>query len=157
MLPGTAKTIRSPLALLEIIHYVETNLHDGYHYELRNALHRVQQERRMPPIPARYEYLSLIIRIDQSHQIAHYNAMLVAQAGAREHQCGEPGVGQVHRNSGRDEVGFSRLNRHDMLDASAQVEACGTGGRIGGQLVFQAWIENLDIYFLHELKFCYLS
>ena len=76
--------------------------------------------------------------------------MLVAEAGAREHQCGEPGVGQVHRNSGRNKVGFSRLNCHDMLDAGAQVEAGGAGGRIGRQLVFQARIENPDIYFLRK-------
>ena len=78
MLAGAAKAVRTPVAWLEIIYYVESNLYHWHDNKLRNPLQWVQQERNLATVPAGYKYLALIIRIDSADQIPHHNPMLMA-------------------------------------------------------------------------------
>ena len=52
MFAGTAKAIRAPVTLLEVIYHVKTHLYHRYHDKLRDALQRIQGERDMSAIPA---------------------------------------------------------------------------------------------------------
>ena len=105
----TAKPICATLSFLEVIYNVEPHLYDWYHHELRNAFQRIQQKRSTPPVPAGYEYLSLIIGIDQAHEISHHNAMLVPQPRTGDYYCGEPGIVKVNRDASGNEAGLHRV------------------------------------------------
>ena len=85
-----------------------SHLHHGDHHELRDALERVHHERLAAAIPARDEDLALVVRVDEAHEVAQHDAVLVAQAGARDEDRGEPRIAEVDREPRRDQRRFAR-------------------------------------------------
>jgi len=65
------------MALLEIVHDIEGGLYYGHDDHLCETIQRVQCEGRVAPVPGGYKELSLIIGVDQPHEIAHHDAMFV--------------------------------------------------------------------------------
>ena len=80
MLARAAKASGAPCAQGELLHDIELRLHHRHDDQLRHAFHGHERERDLTAIPQRNKYLSLVIRIYQSHQIAQHDAVLVSQA-----------------------------------------------------------------------------
>src|SRR5690348_17074993 len=80
VLAGGSEAARAALALLERVDDVERDLHHRDHHELRDALERLHDERLLAAVPARDEHLSLVIGIDEAHQVAEHDAVLVPEA-----------------------------------------------------------------------------
>ena len=69
----------------KILDDLEVCLHDGDEHHLRESRARLDIERLVAPIPRRHEYLPLVVRIDQSHEIAQHDAVFMPQARARQY------------------------------------------------------------------------
>lgn len=136
MFAGAAKAILATVTLFKVLHHIEIHLHYRHYHQLRDPLQRIQQERRVPTIPAGDKYLPLIIGVDQSDQIAQDYAMLVAQPGARQNYCCESGVSKMDGDAGGDKAGFPRLDSHHMFSAGTQIKARRIGSGIGWKLSF---------------------
>ena len=67
---GRAKPTTAALAFTELLHNVEPNLDNRYHYHLRNALTHLNCVGFIASVPAGNHQLPLVVRIDQTHQIA---------------------------------------------------------------------------------------
>ncbi|MNC87128.1 hypothetical protein D3C83_28290 [compost metagenome] len=76
--------------------------------------------------------------------------MLVAQAGSRQHDSGETGIGEMDGDSRGNEFGVSGRQSERRIDAGAQIEPGGTRRRVVGQLLAQARIEDPDVDFPHN-------
>ena len=123
-----------PRRLLEMGDFPERCVHDGHDHHLREPVERLQRERLGPAIPAAHHQLALVIRIDEAHQVAEHDPVLVPQPGPGKDQRREPGIADVDRDPGRDQRRFSGRKRQRRVDARPQVEARGTGGRVRGQV-----------------------
>ncbi len=104
-----AEPPRTTSAFLERIHHIELRLNYWNDHELRDALSRLDTKRLSTPIPAGNQKLSLIIRVDQTDQIAEHDTVLVAEARTRKDDGGEPGVLQIDGQTGRNQLTFPRL------------------------------------------------
>ena len=78
---GVPEPARSAAAGLELVDQLEPRPHDRHEHHLGEPLADGDSERLSPPIPARNQHLSLIVRIDETHQIAQDDAMFVAEPG----------------------------------------------------------------------------
>src|SRR5580658_6537407 len=128
----------------EILHDLELHLHDRDHHELRDALARADRERLRAAIPAGHHELSLVVRIDEPDEVAEHDAVLVTQTRARQDHRGKPGIVEVDREAGRNELGTACGERQRRIEAGAQVEAGRAAGRVLRQreLPPQAWVED---------------
>src|SRR5690606_27672405 len=81
---GMPEAASTTLAALELADTFQLRLHHRHQYQLGDALTRLDGEGLMAAVPAGHHQLALVIRIDQPHQIAQHDAVLVAQAGARQ-------------------------------------------------------------------------
>ena len=120
---------------------------DRHDYQLREAFHRIQHERRFAAIPRRDHQLALVIGIDQTDQIAQHDAVLMAQTRTRQDQRRIARIADGNREARRHEGGFARLQRQRFVETCAQVEARAAGRRVGGELIAHARIENLQVEF----------
>jgi hypothetical protein len=71
----------------EVRDNLQFNLHDWDDHELRDTLARLQSEGLVASIPARNHELALVVRIDQTDEIAEHNAVTVAQPRAWQNHC----------------------------------------------------------------------
>ena len=79
-----AEPTRTTLAFVEIFNDIELYLCDRHEQHLRDSLARLNLITLRTTIPARDEYLSLVVGIDKARQIAQYQPVFVSQAGARQ-------------------------------------------------------------------------
>ena len=63
-------------------------MHDRNNDKLRQALYRLQRVVVLAAVPAAHHKLALIIGVDEADEIAEHDAVLVAQARARQNQRG---------------------------------------------------------------------
>ncbi len=138
-----AKPTRTTLTLVEIFNDIELYLYDRYEQHLCDSLARLHLITFRTTIPARDEYLSLVIGIDQAGQVAEYQSMFVSQAGARQQYCRKRWIAYVNRDPGGDENCCAGLHRDDVVNDSAHVERRGAIGRIvrHRDAVSDAWVE----------------
>ena len=80
-------------------------------------------------IPAGHHQLPLVIRVDQADQIAEHDAVLMAEARARQDHRGQSRILHVDRQSGRDQLGRARARAAAASQAGAQIEP---GRAVGG-------------------------
>jgi len=78
MAAGMPETTLSAVAFGEIFHLFKGDLHNGYKHQLRDTFADFDSECGVTAVPARYQQLPLIVRIDQADQIAQYNAVFMA-------------------------------------------------------------------------------
>lgn len=74
-----AKTAGTPLTFAEFINDIKVDLRHGYENHLRDAIPNSDLKGRLAPIPEGDKNLALIIRVDESDQIAKDDAVLVAE------------------------------------------------------------------------------
>ena len=98
-------------------------------------------------IPARHHELSLVVRIDEPDEVAEHDAVLVTQTRARQDHRGEPGIVEVDREAGRNELGTACGEQQRRIEAGAQVEAGRAAGRVLRQreLPPQACVEDAHL------------
>jgi len=131
------------------------NLKLGFHHRdenhLGNPVTRFNRECLMTAVPARYEYLALIVRIDQSHEIAEHDPVLVAKAGTRQQNGSETRVGNMNGQAGGNELGFSRFQYQWLFQARDHVEARSPVGTIArkGKASADARVEDFECDFFH--------
>src|SRR5690242_9292375 len=130
---GVAEAARTARRGAELRHHLELHLHHRNDYQLRNALARTDGERLSAPIPAGQHQLTLVVRVDQPHEIAEHDAVAMAESGARQNKCSEPWVAQVNGKPGRNELGLAGRERERRCEARAQVESRRPLGSVGGQ------------------------
>ena len=82
-------------------------------------------------------------------EISENDAVLVAQAGARQDHRREARIGQVNGDPRRYEHGVARMDFYRALDARAQVKASRAGGRVMRRAVVQTWVEESDVDSVH--------
>ena len=71
--------------------------------------------------------------------------MLVAQSAAGKDHRSKSGIPEMNREARRDQFRLSRLQRERCIDTRTQIESCGPGGCVAGQVVPHALVEHLDI------------
>ena len=91
--------------------------------ELRDALARLHAKRLRAAIPARDHELALIIGVDEPDEIAEHDAVLVAEAGARQHHRCQIPIAQMNRDPRGDKFGAPGRQLHCLIDARTQVKA----------------------------------
>ena len=70
-------------------------------------------------VPDRDHDLPLVVRVDQADEVAEHDAVLVAEARARQDQRGEARIGEVDRDAGRDQLAVAGL----AASAAASMQA----------------------------------
>jgi aspartokinase-like uncharacterized kinase len=88
---GAAEASGTTFAGGKLVDHVESDLHHRHHDQLRQAIQRIQREGIVTTVPGGNEYLALVIRIDQAHQVAQHNAMLVSQPERGRIMAASPG------------------------------------------------------------------
>jgi len=79
-----AEATRTTLTFAEFFNDIELYLCDRHEQHLRDSLARLNLITLRTTIPARDEYLSLVVGIDKAGQVAEYQPVFVSQAGARQ-------------------------------------------------------------------------
>ena len=154
---GAAETACTARALREFVDEVETYLDDRHHDKLGDSFHRIQSESYRAAIPQGDQNLSLVIRVDQSDKVAEDDAVLVAHTGARQHHGCQAWVPQVNCDARRNQLSLARLQDDRGIDAGPQIESGGPGSGVGGQLVTQARVQDLDVDVVHRISSCWDS
>ena len=78
MAAGMPEATLSAVAFGKIFHLFKSDLHNRYKNQLRDTLADLDDEGGVTAVPARYQQLPLIVRINQADQIAQYNAVFMA-------------------------------------------------------------------------------
>ena len=78
-----AKTTCAALTFVKFLNQFKVRLHHRHQHQLSNTLAHCDIESRLATVPARHHQLTLIVRVDQAHQVAQHDAVLMAQARAR--------------------------------------------------------------------------
>ena len=73
----------APVAGIELVHDIERDLLDRYEHHLCNAFPGLYLVTLATAVPARDEHLPLVIRIDETGQVAEHQSMFVAKTGSR--------------------------------------------------------------------------
>lgn len=142
----TAETAFPALAGGKFVHDFKFGLYDGYDNHLGDAFERFDGKRCVAPVPNRNFELALIVGIDEAEQIAQNDTVFVSQPGARQYHGGVARVGQMNRQTGRDEECFARLDGGGRVYTGAQVEPGRAGRGIRGQLFGHFRIKDFDFY-----------
>ena len=120
----------TPVAGVKLFHDIEFDLFYRDEDHLCDALARLHLVGIAATIPARYEHLSLVVRIDQASQVPEHEPMFVPQARARQQDCRERRIGHMNRETSWHEHRITGVNGQGLVDARAHVEARRTIGRI---------------------------
>src|SRR5450830_1371902 len=104
MFAGAAETTRAAVAGVEVFDHVQFNLQHRDDDQLRQPFHRLHHEFGLAAVPGRDHQLALVVRVDQAHQVPEDDAVLVAQAAARQDHGGVGRVADVYGQAGRYQV-----------------------------------------------------
>ena len=103
-----AKSAAASLAGGKFLHHLELHLHDRDHDQLSNALTGLDLKVNTASIPAGDHHLALVIGVNQAHQIAQNDPMLVPQTGTgQEHGC-QPRIFDMQGKPRGDQLGITR-------------------------------------------------
>src|SRR2546427_1965726 len=133
------------LARGKFLDHVQLHLHHRHDQELRDAVHRVDRERLFRPVPDRYHDLTLVVGVDQAHQIPKNDAVLVPEPGARQNDRGKFRIGEVDGDTAGNQFRRSRSERERLVDTGAEIETRRTGGGGLRQAIAQPRGEDPDV------------
>ena len=130
---GVAETALTAVAFLEFLDDAELRLHDRNEHHLGDAIAGFNGERFAAAIPYGNEYLSLIIRVDESHEVPEHDAVFVSESRTWQQHRGETGFADMngdgkdteammtahslllhHRKMIRDGISFAKENVQDL-------------------------------------------
>src|SRR5690606_28239464 len=144
---GAAEAPGAPFARGEFLDDVEADLQDGDDQQLGDPFEGLDREGGVAAVPDRYHQLALVVRIDQADEVPEDEAMLVAEAGARQYQRGEARIADVDRDAGRHQCARPRGERQRLVEAGAKVEAGAARAAVGGQPLAHPGVEDLEFDF----------
>src|SRR5690606_32206487 len=144
---GAAEAPGAPFARGEFLDDVEADLQDGDDQQLGDPFEGLDREGGVAAVPDRYHQLALVVRIDQADEVPEDDAMLVAEAGARQYQRGEARIADVDRDAGRHQCARPRGERQRLVEAGAKVEAGAARAAVGGQPLAHPGVEDLEFDF----------
>jgi len=120
-----AEATIAPIRIVEFIDDIECHLLNGHKHHLGDTLTRFDLVGISPSIPDGYEYLALVVRIDEPGQVTEYKTMLVTQPGSRQQNRSEASVTNVDGQSGWNQDSVSGCHGHRLVNTRAHVEARG--------------------------------
>src|SRR5699024_6048552 len=97
----------------------------------RDTFTNVDRKGGIAPVPAGNHQLTLIVRINQSHQIAKHNAMLMTQPAPWQNHGRERWVLNMDGQPGFDQLCLTRIQGERSIQAGAQIQS---GRAVGGIL-----------------------
>ena len=106
-----AKTTFATRTLAKFLYDGKSHLFYRYKYHLSDALTGLDFIGLLTAVPAGNEYLALVIRIDQSGQIAQDQSVFVAKTGTRQQHGRQRIVADVDCQSCRDQHSFAGVHR----------------------------------------------
>src|SRR5690606_18121628 len=129
----------------------ELGMQDGNEQHLGDAVARRDGERLLAAVPARDEHLSLVVGVDDTHEIAQHDAVLVAESRARHEDGRNVAIRDVQREAGGDQRAFAGSERLRRLEAGTDVHSRRTVRLTlrQGELIAQSRIDELDLYAWH--------
>jgi hypothetical protein len=132
----------------EVLDHVEIHVHHGHENHLRDAIARIDRERRRAPIPAGHQQRALVVGVDQADEIAEHDAVLVSKPGARQQHRRQFRILDVNRYARGNELGGARDERERRIEAGAKIHAGRAGSRVMGQreLASDARIEDAHFH-----------
>jgi NADH dehydrogenase/NADH:ubiquinone oxidoreductase subunit G len=89
-------------------------------------------------VPAGDHQWPLVVRVDEPHEIAEHDAVLMAQSRARQDYCCEPGVIKMNGKAGGNEFRASGSERQWRIVTGAQIQAGRAVGGVSGQREFDS-------------------
>jgi len=101
---GATKSSDPPVAFREFFYNPEFRMHHRYNDQLSNAVERLDGVLDPTAIPTTHHQRPLVIRIDQTYEIAQDNSVVMSEAGARKDDGGEPGIGDMDGYAGGDQL-----------------------------------------------------
>jgi hypothetical protein len=110
---------------VEVLHHFKVYLNDRHHDELCDALAWLQGEGLLTAVPAGDHKLALIVRIDESHEIAEHDAVTVAESRTWQNDGGQPRIGQIDGKPGGNELRLPGGELERRIKARPKVKACG--------------------------------
>jgi len=88
-MPGMSKAAGAASALGKFLDDLKLYLHNRHENHLRNPRTRLDDEGIITAVPARYEHLTLVVRVDQPDEIAQHDTVLVPKARPRQENCSQ--------------------------------------------------------------------
>ena len=79
---GVAEAAAAAAAVGEVVHEVERRTGDGLDEQLGDALAEGDGVGRVAAVPDGYFQLALVVAVDEAGEVAQYQAVFVAEAGA---------------------------------------------------------------------------
>ena len=142
--PRAAESARAARALGKVVHHFKGSLNHGQHNHLRDALHRFDFKGLAAPVPQRYHQLALIVRINQSDQIAQHNAVFVPQPRTRQDGGGKIGAADVDGDAGGYQPRFARAQNNGFIQTGAQIQACAARRGVLRQMFRHFRVEDFE-------------
>ena len=75
------------------------------------------------PVPAGNIDLTLVVTVNQTHQVTQHQTVFVTQPGPRQDDRCHTRIGYVHGEAGRYQLGFARMNNGSAFNTRAQVHS----------------------------------
>ena len=88
----------------ELIDHIQMKLQHRYEHQLCDAIQRLDGKGRNAAIPQGHLQFALIIRINQTNEIAQHDAMLGTEAGARQDYRGVSRIANMDRQTARESL-----------------------------------------------------
>ena len=107
---------RSPITIDKLVDNLKSSPHHRHEHHLCNPFAGLYGEGLMAPIPAGHIKLALVIRINQSDQIAQHDTVLVAQTGAWQQYRRQTRVGDMDGYAGGQQFGLSGLQMQRFVE-----------------------------------------
>jgi hypothetical protein len=123
----------------EVIDDVECHSPNGYEYQLCNAIAGFDYYIAFATVPDGHHQLSLVVRIDQTDQVAQHDPLFMAEARPGQNHGSQFRIGNMDRDSGWDELRFPRLDADVLIGAGAKIHPGSAIGRVFGQGVLVSY------------------
>ena len=146
-----SKSTRGSLAWGERFDNFKLGLNDRDQNKLCQALTNGNLERFMASVPAGDLDLTLVVRINQTHQVAEYDPVLMPKTRAREDHCGQCGIFNMQGQSCGNELRLPGIQRQGRIKASPKVKPCRAWRCVLWQwdALSKSWVKNLELNVLH--------
>lgn len=138
----------APLGGGEVVDDRKARLYDRDEHQLGDSVASFDFESCQTSIPDRHEQLTLIVRVDETDQIAKDDAMFVTQPRARQDHGRKCWIGDMDCHARWYEFATTGFDNEVGVDQCAQIESGGAGRCIvrKREVAAESAIENLELY-----------
>ena len=150
---GRTEAVRTAVRFAEFIHEFKLRLGNRDNHKLRDAVKGIDRESVPAPVPDGDHEFALVIRVNETDEIAEHDAVLMAEPRAGKNESGVAGIRDVHREPRVDEGGFTGIHGEGGIKKRLQVDS-GRARRCGfRKMFFRPGVEHFEsntkhVYFL---------